>query len=182
MKIYTRRGDTGETDLLHGVRVWKSSPCLDAIGTLDELSATLGLLRIERVPEEIDRLLERLQNELFCAGTELASAPSAESPCPRIAKGHIQAIEATIDQYDARLQPLKGFILPGGVRAAAMFHVARTICRRAERHLAALIQVDKQAVSADMMAYINRLSDLFFVLARLSNAQAGVADVPWKKT
>jgi cob(I)alamin adenosyltransferase len=167
--------------LLDGVRVWKNSPRLDAIGTLDELNAVLGLLRIERVPEEIDRLLERLQNELFSAGTELASSSPAESPCPSIAKGHIQEIEATIDQYDAKLQPLKGFILPGGVRSAAMFHVARTICRRAERHLAALIQIDKQAVSADMLAYINRLSDLFYVLARLSNAQAGVADVTWKK-
>jgi cob(I)alamin adenosyltransferase len=182
MKIYTRRGDTGETGLLGGASVWKNSPRMDVIGTLDELNAELGLLRTERLPEEIDRLLERLQNELFSAGSEIASSSPAESPCPRIAKEHIQDLEATIDQFDAKLLPLKGFILPGGVRSAAMFHISRTICRRAERHLAALVQADKKAVSADMLAYINRLSDLFFVLARLSNAQAGVADVPWKKS
>jgi cob(I)alamin adenosyltransferase len=182
MKIYTRRGDTGETGLLGGVRVWKNSPRLDVIGTLDELNAELGLLRTERLPEDIDRLLERLQNELFNAGTELAAASPAESPCQIIGKQHIQELEATIDQYDARLPPLKGFVLPGGVRSAAMFHIARTICRRAERHLAALVQTDKMAVSAEMLSYINRLSDLFFILARLSNAQAGVADVPWKKS
>jgi len=182
MKIYTCRGDAGETDLLGGVRVWKNSPRLEAIGTLDELNATLGLLRAERLPEEIDRLLELLQNELFSAGTELASVSPVESPCPTITAGHIQAIEATIDRYETKLPPLKGFILPGGVRTAAMFHVARTICRRAERKLAALVQLDKQAVSPSMLAYINRLSDLLFILARLSDAQAGVADVPWKKT
>jgi cob(I)alamin adenosyltransferase len=182
MKIYTRHGDTGETGLLSGVRVWKNSPRLDVIGTLDELNATLGLLRSERLPEQTDRLLEQLQNELFDAGTELAAASPAESPCPAISARHIQEIEATIDQYDAKLPPLTGFVLPGGVRSAAMFHVARTICRRAERQLAALVQLDRQAVSPSMLAYINRLSDLLFVLARLSNAQAGVADMPWKKS
>jgi cob(I)alamin adenosyltransferase len=182
MKIYTRRGDTGETSLLGGASVWKNSPRMDVIGTFDELNAELGLLRTERLPEEIDRLLERLQNELFSAGSEIASSSPAESPCPRIGKKHIQDLEATIDHYDARLLPLKGFILPGGIRSAAMFHVARTICRRAERHLAALVQSDTKAVSMDMMAYINRLSDLFFILARISNVQAGVADMLWKKT
>jgi cob(I)alamin adenosyltransferase len=182
MKIYTRQGDTGETGLLSGVRVWKNSPRLEVIGTLDELNATLGLLRTERLPEEPDRLLERLQNELFNAGTELAAASPADSPSPAIAAQQVQEIEETIDQYEAKLLPLKGFILPGGVRSAAMFHVARTICRRAERQLVALVQLDKQAASPSMLAYLNRLSDLFFVLARLSNAQAGIADMPWKKS
>lgn len=182
MKIYTRRGDTGETDLMGGVRVWKNSPRLDAIGALDELNAVLGLLRTEHLPEEIERLLERLQNELFNAGTELAATYPAESPCPTISPRHIQAIEAVIDQYEGKLQPVKGFILPGGVRSAAMFHVARTICRRAERQLVALVQFDKQAVAPEILAYINRLGDLFFVLARLTNAQAGVGDVTWIKT
>lgn len=181
MKIYTRCGDAGETGLLGGVRVCKNSPRLDAIGTLDELNATLGLLRAEHFPEEIDRLLERLQNELFNAGTELAALTPADSPTTTIAQRHIQAIEASIDQYEAKLHPLTGFILPGGVRSAAMFHVARTICRRAERHLVTLVQNDKQAVSTYMLAYINRLSDLLYVLGRQANAQAGVADVPWRK-
>ncbi len=181
MKIYSRRGDSGETDLLGRARVWKNSPRLDVIGTLDELNSTLGLIRVEHLPEEIDRILERLQNDLFSAGTELASASPAQSPLRRIAKEHIQALEAIIDQCEVKLPAIQGFILPGGVRAAAMFHVARTICRRAERHLAGLVQSDPNAVSPEMLAYINRLSDLFFVLARLSNAQAGIGDVFWKK-
>jgi cob(I)alamin adenosyltransferase len=176
MKIYTRRGDTGETSLPGGVRVWKNSPCIDAIGAIDELNAALGLLRSEQLPEQCDRLLERLQKELFIVGTELASVMPTGSTGQRIEKGHVQAIEAFIDQYDVRLQPMNGFILPGGVRTAALFHVARTICRRAERNLATLVQSDKQAISADMLAYMNRFSDLLFILARESNAQAGIAD------
>jgi cob(I)alamin adenosyltransferase len=182
MKIYTRRGDGGETSLLGGVRVWKNSLQLDVIGTLDELNAEIGLLRAEHLPEEIDQLLERLQNELFYAGTELAASAPSESPCSTISENHIQGIEAAIDQFDSKLHPLGGFVLPGGVRSAAMFHVVRTICRRAERHLVSLVQSDKQAVSDNILAYINRLSDLFFVLARLSNAQAGVGDVLWTKS
>jgi cob(I)alamin adenosyltransferase len=182
MKIYTRSGDGGETGLCGGVRVWKNSPRLETIGTIDELNAALGLLRTERLPEEIDRLLDRLQHDLFDAGAELASVASAKSPSIIISQGHIQTIEELIDQIEARLPPLTGFILPGGIRAAAMFHTARTICRRAERHMVALAQLDKQAVSPHMLAYINRLSDLLYILARLSNTQAGVADVPRKTT
>ncbi len=182
MKIYTRSGDGGETDLPGGGRVWKNSPRLDACGTIDELNAMLGLVRAEHLPEDIDRLLERLQNELFNAGGELAAVAPAKSPCPIISPRHVEAIEESIDQYEAELPPLKGFILPGGVRSAALLHVARTICRRAERNLVALVQTDKQAVSQSILAYINRLSDLLFVLARLFNAQSGKADVFWKKS
>jgi cob(I)alamin adenosyltransferase len=179
MKIYTRRGNTGETGLLGGIRVWKNSPRLDAIGAVDELNAAIGLARAEKLPEDIDRVLERLQNELFNAGAELAAPTPAQSPCPIISESHIREIETNIDQCQAKLPPLTGFILPGGVRSAALFHAARTICRRAERQLVALVQIEKQAVSPHMLAYINRLSDLCFVLARLENARASVADVPW---
>jgi cob(I)alamin adenosyltransferase len=181
VKIYTRLGDNGETGLLHGVRAWKNSPRLDAIGAIDELNAALGLIRTEDLSEAIDRILERVQNELFSAGTELASTNPAKMPFTPIAAQNIQAIEASIDHYETELQPLKGFILPGGVRAAAMIHVARTICRRAERQLVALVQVEDKAVSKDMLAYINRLSDLLFVLARVINSQSGVSDTPLKK-
>jgi len=182
MKIYTRLGDAGETGLLGGVRALKNSPTLNAIGEIDELNAALGLICAEGLPHDIDKVLEQLQNELFGAGAELASVQSVEPRGPRIAQSHVQAIEACIDRYEAKLQPLKGFILPGGVRSAAMFHVARTICRRAERQLVSLTEVDKHAVSAGMLAYINRLSDLLFVLARHCNAEAGVSDIQWKKS
>jgi cob(I)alamin adenosyltransferase len=181
MKIYTRHGDTGETVLLGGVRVWKNSPRLEAIGAVDELSAAIGLARAEKLPEVVDRTLERLQNDLFNVVAELAAPTPAESPCPTINESHIREIETYIDQCQAKLPPLTGFILPGGVRAAALFHSARTICRRAERQLVALVQIDKQAVSPHTLAYINRLSDLCFVLARLANAQAGVADAVCRK-
>jgi cob(I)alamin adenosyltransferase len=179
MKIYTRRGDTGETALLGGVRVWKNSPRLDAIGGIDELNAAIGLVRAENLPEDVDRMLKRLQNDLFNVVAELAAPTPAESPCPTIAESHVREIETYIDQCQDKLQPLTVFILPGGARSAALFHLARTICRRAERQLVALVQIDKQAVSPPMLAYINRLSDLCFVLARLENARSGVADAPW---
>ena len=182
MKIYTRSGDGGETELPGGGRVWKNSPRLDACGTLDELNAALGLVRTERLPEDIDRLLERLQNELFNAGSELATVDPAQTASPIIKAQHVEAIEQAIDHYEAKLPTLKGFILPGGVRSSALFHVARTICRRAERELVTLIQAEKQAVSLNILAYINRLSDLCYVLARFSNSQAGAGDVPWRNT
>jgi cob(I)alamin adenosyltransferase len=182
MKIYTRTGDGGETDLPGGGRVWKNSPRLAACGALDELSAALGLVRTENLPEEIDQLVERLQNQLLSAGSELATVAPAKTPCPTIEKEQIQALETAIDRYEARLPPIKGFLLPGGTRAAALFHIARTICRRAERELVTASQIEKQPVSSLVLAYINRLSDLLYVLARFSNAQANVIDRPWKKS
>jgi cob(I)alamin adenosyltransferase len=181
MRIYTRRGDSGETELLGGVRVSKDSPRLDAIGTLDELNAVLGLARAQRLPEDLDGLVERLQNELLIAGAELAAVPSAAPAVQSISARHVEAVEADIDLFDSRLPPLRGFIIPGGATSAALFHLARTVCRRAERRLAALVQADKHAVSPSMLAYVNRLSDLFFVLARFANAEAGVGDAPWKR-
>jgi cob(I)alamin adenosyltransferase len=182
MKIYTRSGDKGETDLPGGGRVWKNSPRLAACGTLDELNAVLGLVRSENLPEDLDRLVEGLQNELLSAGSQLATVASAKTSCPTIEEKQIQALETAIDRYEARLPPIKGFILPGGVRSAALFHVARTICRRAERELVTASQVEKHLVSSRILAYINRLSDLLYVLARFSNAQANIIDRSWEKS
>jgi cob(I)alamin adenosyltransferase len=181
MKISTRAGDRGETGLLHGRRVWKNTPRLDVCGTLDELNAVLGMVRAEELPAEVDALLEPVQHSLFNAGTELAAVLPDVSPCPTIGAEHIQAIERHIERIEAVLPPLENFILPGGTRAAAALHLAGTVCRRAERHLVALAQIEPNAVSPNMLAYINRLSDFFFILARFCNAQTGMADVYWKK-
>ncbi len=181
MQIYTKTGDQGETGLLSGVRVKKNAPRLEACGTLDELNAFLGLIRSESPPADLDELLERFQHDLFHAGSELVTVAPARMPVPPIGPEQIRRVEEAIDRPESDLPRLQWFILPGGTRLAAMFHVARTVCRRAERTLVSLAGVEPEAVSAPMLAYVNRLSDLFFVLARTANHRAGVEDVPWRK-
>ncbi|MHB1036033.1 MAG: cob(I)yrinic acid a,c-diamide adenosyltransferase [Pirellulales bacterium] len=181
MKIYTKTGDQGETGLLGGVRVPKNSPRIEACGAVDELNAILGVARGEGLPEEIERLLASVQNALFDLGAELSALEPATQGIPRIGPEHIAALEAAIDLYDARLEPLRQFILPGGTRAAAFLHFARTVCRRAERRVVSLVRASKARVSPDLVAYLNRLGDLLFVLARSVNAEAGRPDVPWRK-
>lgn len=178
MKIYTKTGDRGDTGLFGGPRVRKDDPRIEAYGTVDELNAVLGLARCEPLDEPLDSLLASIQNELFELGAELATPDPQRLGTHTIAAAHIARLEAAIDQYEARLEPLKAFILPGGTRSAALLHLARTVCRRAERRLVTL--ADREAISADLMIYLNRLSDLLFVLARLANRAAGLADVPWK--
>jgi cob(I)alamin adenosyltransferase len=183
MKIYTKTGDSGETSLLGGQRVSKNSPRLDVCGTLDELNAVLGLVRCEQsLPEEVDRLLGQFQNDLFNAGSETATVPPAIPQCLTIGQEHIQRIEEAIDQFEAGLPPLKNFILPGGCRTAALFHVARTICRRTERNLVALDQLESGTINSFQLVYLNRLGDLLFVLARAMNHLTDISDVPWQKT
>jgi len=181
MKIYTRAGDQGETGLFGGGRVPKDTARLECCGTLDELNAVLGVVRAGPLPEAIDRLLDRLQNELFVVGAELAAVDPALLKLPRIGPQHITALEEAIDRYTGDLAPLTGFILPGGTRESAGLHLARTVARRAERRLVALGREEPPAVSPSLMAYLNRLSDLLFVLARAVNAQAGKDDVAWQK-
>ena len=181
MKIYTKTGDAGETGLLGG-RVRKDAPRIEAYGTVDELNAVLGLVRSEGPPSGVDALLERIQNHLFDLGAELASIGPAADRTPKIGSAHIASLEAAIDEHEAGLAPLKEFILPGGTRAASALHLARTVCRRAERRVVSLAAVPDEPVSADLLIYLNRLSDLCFVLARFVNAAAGVPDVPWRKT
>lgn len=181
MKIYTKKGDRGETGLLNNVRTWKNNPRLEVCGALDELNAVLGLIRAEKPDEETDQLLDRIQHELFHAGAELATIPPAVSPCEIIGPEYSQRLEQAIDHFEAKIPPQTGFILPGGCRLAAMLHIARTTCRRAERFLVALLRQEEHAVSDSMSAYLNRLSDLLYVLARHANFVQGVSDVAWRK-
>ncbi|HWB11685.1 MAG TPA: cob(I)yrinic acid a,c-diamide adenosyltransferase [Pirellulales bacterium] len=179
MKIYTKTGDSGETGLFGGPRVSKDDPRVEAYGDVDELNALLGLVRCEPLEAPIDQLLAVIQNELFDLGAELASPEPDRVGTRRITAVRAGALESAIDQYEAQLPPLKNFILPGGVRAAALLHLARTVCRRAERRVVALSR--REPISAEIVVYVNRLSDLLFVLARAANHVARRGDVPWQQ-
>jgi cob(I)alamin adenosyltransferase len=181
MKIYTRSGDQGDTSLLGGARVAKDVLRIETYGTVDELNCVLGLVRAQGVSERIDQVLDRVQNELLSVGAELASPDPVARGTRIIGPQHVAHLEADIDEYQAVLPPLKQFILPGGALAAATLHVARAVCRRAERHLVALARQDGRAVSLSLIAYLNRLSDLLFVLARAANQEAGREDTLWRK-
>jgi cob(I)alamin adenosyltransferase len=181
MKIYTRTGDGGETDLLGGRRVKKHAPRVEACGAVDELNAWLGLIRTEGIPPETSGLLEQIQNDLFSAGAELAAGVLAEKLVPQVAKPQIERLERAIDRYEAETPPISGFILPGGTRTGALFHVARTVCRRAERTVVALAEAEAGTIAPSLLAYVNRLSDLFFVLARAENHRLGAKDASWRK-
>jgi len=173
-KIYTRTGDDGSTGLGDGSRVPKQHARIEAIGAIDELNSQLGLLLAEPgVAEELHCLLTAIQHELFELGGEL-SIPNYT----RITSDMVTRLEESLDRYNANLPPLQEFILPGGARTAALCHVARAVCRRAERRLSALAQ--QETVSAAALMYVNRLSDLLFVLCREFNRAAGVPDVLWK--
>jgi len=180
MKIYTRTGDSGETGLFGGGRVAKDSPRIEALGTIDELNAALGLVRAEKVPDEIDRLIERLQRELFEVGLELSTPNPVARPTRTIGPGHVEALEADIDRFEAALEPQKRLILPTGNRAGAALHLARAVCRRAERRLVSAIRQGPEEISTVLLVYLNRLSDLLFVLARSVNARASEREVPWQ--
>lgn len=181
MKIYTRTGDEGETGLFGGSRVGKDTDRMEVIGTVDELNAALGVVRAEPIPADLDRLLGRFQNELFEVGAELATADPVAHGTRTIASTHIQTLEADIDRLEQELEPLKVFILPNGSRAGACLHLARAVCRRAERRLVTLIHRSSEPLSRDLLAYLNRLGDLLFVLARVVNARAGQRETPWER-
>ena len=181
MKIYTKTGDAGQTGLFGGPRVAKDDPRIEAYGAVDELNAAIGLARAESLPADIDALLARIQSELFDLGAELATPDPAKHGMAVLGLPHFEALEQAIDRHEAGLPPLKEFILPGGSRGAAALHLARTICRRAERRLVTLVDVSAEPVSPNLVIYLNRLGDLLFVLTRATNAAAGVADVPWRK-
>jgi cob(I)alamin adenosyltransferase len=180
-KIYTRTGDTGETSTLGGPRVLKNAAIVEACGTIDELNSAIGLARTEPLPEAADRLLDRVQHELFALGAEVAATGGPSARFQTISERHVEVFEEAIDRYDAVLPPLRQFVLPGGARGAALLHVARNVCRRAERRLVALSAQSDRGCSPLLIAYVNRLSDLLFTVARAVNAQTGVGDVPWQK-
>ncbi len=176
MKIYTKTGDAGETGLFGGPRVRKDHARIEAFGTVDELNSHLGLVRAHPAAAPFDDLLRRIQSELFDLGAELATPGDAAE---RIGMEHVVAIEAAIDRYDGQLEPLKSFVLPAGTPLAATLHVARTVCRRAERRVVALAAQLDMMIPSNAIEYLNRLGDLLFVLARAANKRENVADDPW---
>jgi cob(I)alamin adenosyltransferase len=173
-KIVTRTGDAGTTGLGDGSRVAKDSARIEAIGGIDELNSTLGLLLAESLPDAIAACLTSVQHDLFDLGGEL-SIPGHVA----VGDAHVARLEAAVELFNADLGALKEFILPGGTRAAALAHVARTVCRRAERALVHM--ASSEPVSDASRRYVNRLSDLLFVLARALNRAAGTPDVLWRK-
>ena len=175
MKIYTRTGDDGETGLLGGSRVAKDSLRIEAIGDVDELNATLGMALVHGPNAE----LHRLQCWLFDLGAELASPPGGKFDAASIGPAHVGWLEEAIDRHMAALPPLKAFVLPGGSPAAAALHLARVVCRRAERAILALDREEPVRESARI--FINRLSDYLFAAARRANAEAGITDVEWHR-
>lgn len=176
MKIYTKTGDAGETGLFGGPRVAKDHARIEAFGTVDELNSHLGIIRTLPAAREFDPLLRGIQCELFDLGAQLATpGDSAE----RITSAHVETLEKAIDRYDATLEPLKCFILPTGTPLAAELHVARTVCRRAERRVVTLASRLETTSPANAIEYLNRLGDLLFVLARVANDAEGVPDDPW---
>ena len=177
MKIYTRSGDLGQTSLFGGARVAKNDPRIEAYGTVDELSSCVGVSRAAAVPAEIETTLEQVQRDLFEVGAHLASPGT--SRFEGVDAERVAELERAIDGMEAELTPLKNFILPGGSAAAAHLHVARTVCRRAERLVVALH--DDTPATLSTVIYLNRLSDYLFVAARFANHRAGVGDVEWRR-
>jgi cob(I)alamin adenosyltransferase len=181
MKIYTRQGDAGLTGLFNGQRVPKNHPRLETYGTVDELNSHLGLALAQCPHETLCLQLQNLQHQLLLLGADLATPPGSpnEGKLRRIGPEDITALERQIDAATAQLPPLKRFILPGGGITAARLHVARTVCRRTERHLAALLLEPRDPVGSHVLIYINRLSDLLFTLARLANKLDKIQDIEW---
>ncbi|HAD97939.1 MAG TPA: cob(I)yrinic acid a,c-diamide adenosyltransferase [Cryomorphaceae bacterium] len=179
MKVYTRKGDTGETSLIGGTRVKKYNLRIEAYGTVDELNSFIGLIRDTAEASDQDALLMDIQNRLFTIGSELASDPeNSRMKVPELQPADIEALEKAIDKMDEQLEPLKNFILPGGDLAASYCHVARCVCRRAERRV---IELNEQAaVDPKIMKYLNRLSDYLFVVARYFTRQHGGVETLWK--
>jgi cob(I)alamin adenosyltransferase len=183
VKIYTRTGDSGETGLFDGTRVPKSDPRVATYGEVDELNAWLGLARASLEDAELVEMLERAQRDLFAIGARLADP--AHRIAERVTKAAVSAddiarLERWIDTLEAALPPLRRFILAGGSPAGATLHVARTVCRRAERAMVALGQAGgREAFEPELLTYVNRLSDLLFVMARAANHRAGMADIEW---
>ncbi len=180
MTLYTRRGDAGETDLFGGPRVSKDHLRVEAYGAVDELNATVGAARVASGQEDLREIAREIQSLLFEVGGTLATPDPqrrAKSGVPELEAQHVDALERHIDRLEQELEPLRRFVLPGGTAAAAAFHVARTACRRAERRCVTLH--GREPLDAVVLGYLNRLSDLLFVMARVENRRAGSGDVEW---
>lgn len=182
MKIYTKTGDKGETGLFGGERVSKNSVRIEAYGTVDELNSIIGLTITECNSEEIKTLLQKIQNNLFVLGSDLATPDSEKNKklkISRVTPDFAAEIENAIDYFTSQLEELRNFILPGGSKGSSMLHVCRTVCRRAERRVIAI--EDGIRISSDIVIFLNRLSDLFFVLSRFENKVSGIPDTTWKQ-
>jgi cob(I)alamin adenosyltransferase len=182
MKIYTGTGDNGETGLFGGERVLKSDLRVEAYGSVDELNAFIGLTITELKDEDIKKTLLKIQNQLFTVGSDLSTPDTEKNKklnIPRAPQSFYTEVETLIDKYSAELEELKYFILPGGSKAAALMHVCRTVCRKAERTIVELNS--KEKIGNSIIIFLNRLSDLFFVLARYVNKQSDVPDVKWEQ-
>ncbi|TDV48035.1 cob(I)yrinic acid a,c-diamide adenosyltransferase [Actinophytocola oryzae] len=179
MKIYTRKGDTGETGIWGGRRLGKDEARMEAIGSVDETNAAIGVAVAQGLPEQAAAILGSVQNALFVVGCELMAPERTGSGAsvPRLTGEEVPEMEEVIDRLELELPELRNFVLPGGTLAAAQLHLARGVCRRAERTVAALRR-DEEA-SPEVSAYLNRLADLLFVLARYVNHEAGAPEVPW---
>jgi cob(I)alamin adenosyltransferase len=186
VKIYTRTGDRGETGLYGGARVSKADARVMAYGDVDELNASLGLARALVVQDgdttSLPPKIERIQRDLFALGARLADPRhrlGERAAKAAVGSEDVARLEGWIDELEGHLDPLRRFILPGGSTAGAALHLARTACRRAERSMVALLAIDAEAFEADLLVYMNRLSDLLFVMARTANARAGTPEIEW---
>ena len=167
-RIYTKTGDDGTTGLIGGKRVAKDSPFIEACGSLDELNAVIGVARSRVLPDNVEKVLQPIQENLFMIGAELASPKDSGHADRRIGEEEVRDLEKEIDKFQNGLTPLKHFILPGGTGAGAQLHLARAVARRTERRCVSLSRIEK--INPGILCYLNRLSDLFFVLARYVNA------------
>jgi cob(I)alamin adenosyltransferase len=177
MRIYTRTGDSGETDLLGGIRIPKDHDRINAYGNIDELNAHIGLLHCLIEDAETGALLRSIQTRLFLAGSELARSGEGGPTAATVSDRDVQSLEEAIDRMESILPPLSHFVLPGGTRPACQAHVARCICRRAERAVVHLLRSEPSRTV--IQRYLNRLSDFLFVLSRWANQKGGVSDVTW---
>ncbi|TVQ64578.1 MAG: cob(I)yrinic acid a,c-diamide adenosyltransferase [Balneolaceae bacterium] len=177
MKIYTKRGDQGTTSLFGGTSIEKSHTRLHAYGTVDELNSVIGMALTNRLSSRGSEILIEIQKQLFVVGADLATLPSKKTKIERVGQAEIEQIESWIDELDEQLPQLTSFILPGGSASGASLHLARTVCRRAERYSVQLMR--EEGISEDSLIYLNRLSDFLFVLARFENLQSGSAEIKW---
>ncbi len=187
MKIYTKTGDDGTTGLFAGPRVEKDHPRIEAYGAIDELNAVLGVVlacsepQRETSPLQLTNWIPEVQGDLFSMGAELATPRAQQQGMCLLKPTDVEKLETWIDQAEAHLPALTSFVLPGGCQAAAWLHLARTVCRRAERQLVSLAREPDVSVGELLIMYVNRLSDLLFVVARLANTESGVPDSPWNR-
>lgn len=179
MKIYTKTGDDGTTSLFGGKRISKAALRIDTYGTVDELNSWIGLLRDQEVNQKRDQILIEIQDRLFTMGSMLATEPgNTKVKIPSLTEADVHHLEQEIDQMEAHLEPMRFFILPGGHSSSSFGHIARTVCRRAERLTIAL--QEQEPVDLQIIKYLNRLSDYLFVLCRKMNQEMNITETPWK--